>query len=91
MREANSPKKVAPKCQMGDQLHLKKKKKTTYDNVELSVMNLSQALTSHLNNEKPANSDDEIFGQLITSELKKMSESTKTEVKKNILKIIYQI
>lgn len=87
----NSP-KTAGKCQMDNQKHLQKRRRI-YDNVELSVMNLSTAVTSHLNAEKEkiSNSDDEVFGQLIISELKKLPDSAKAEIKKSILRIIYDM
>lgn len=54
---------------------------------------LSTAVTSHLNAEKEkiSNSDDEVFGQLIISELKKLPDSAKAEIKKFVLRIIYDM
>lgn len=69
-----------------------KKRPRPSDPVDLSIMNLSAAFTSHLTkktNENLANAD-EAFGILITNELKMMTDpERKSQKKRNIMKIIY--
>lgn len=79
---------TAPKCQLYHQETLRKKK--PLDIVESSVLNMSAAVTSHLKSQKTEDEED-IFGSLVSSELKKLYEPEKSEMKRKLLTVLYRL
>ncbi|CAG9763539.1 unnamed protein product [Ceutorhynchus assimilis] len=69
------------------------KRQRVQDNVDLSIMNLSAAVTSHISSQKsqPSSSQrsDDLFGNLIVEELAKLDEPQKSQKKREILKVLY--